>query len=156
MLIWRNACVRLVQSAWLFSTDHEKLLLPTVCPVPVRLSLWETRVHAETFPCCFCCSCNDFCYTSQTHCILLELLLVFVLLLLLLWGARTAQSVYQLDYGLDDRGAEVRFPVKVKYFALLRNVQTSSRTHTAPYTMVSGHIAAGAWSWPLTSIYCRG
>jgi hypothetical protein len=147
---------RLYQLNW-FSQSVVSLQIYAVCPVPVRLSRWEMRVRGEAFLCCFCCS-NDWCYITQNHCILLQLLLVSVLLLwlLLLRRARTAQSVCRLHYGLDDRGAEVRFPVEVKGFSLLRNVKTSSRAHPASYTMVSGDKAARAWSWPLTSIYCRG
>jgi hypothetical protein len=48
----------------------------------------------------------------------------------------------------------------VQDFSLLYSVQTGSGAHLASYTMGTGGSfpggkAAGAWSWPLTSILCR-
>jgi hypothetical protein len=61
-----------------------------------------------------------------------------------------------LGYGLDDRG--VRVPTKGGNFSLLHCVQTGSWAHRASYPMGNrnsspGGKVAGAWSWPLTSIY---
>jgi hypothetical protein len=66
-----------------------------------------------------------------------------------------------LGYGLDDRGSRVRFPERAGNFSLHHRVQTGSGAHPASYPMGNrgsfpGSKAAGAWSWPLTSIYCRG
>jgi hypothetical protein len=48
-------------------------------------------------------------------------------------------------------------PGKVTDFSVIHNVQNGSGNHPASYPMgtwgsVSGDKAAGAWSWPLTSI----
>jgi hypothetical protein len=66
-----------------------------------------------------------------------------------------------LGYGLDDWGSRVRFPAGAGNFSLHHRVQNGSGAHPASYsvgTMGSfpGSKAAGAWSWPVTSIYCRG
>jgi Na+-transporting methylmalonyl-CoA/oxaloacetate decarboxylase gamma subunit len=66
-----------------------------------------------------------------------------------------------LGYGLDDRGSRVRFPAGVGNFSLHHRVQNGSGARPASYPMgtrgsFSGGKAAGAWSWPLTSISCRG
>jgi hypothetical protein len=52
-------------------------------------------------------------------------------------------------------------PVESGNFSLRHRVQTGSGAHPASYPMGTGGsfhggIAAGAWSWPLTSIKCRG
>jgi hypothetical protein len=54
-----------------------------------------------------------------------------------------------LGYGLDDRGSRVRFPAGAGNFSLHYRVQNGSGAHPASYLMSK---AAGAWSWPLTSI----
>jgi hypothetical protein len=64
-------------------------------------------------------------------------------------------------YGLDDRGSRVRFPAGAGNFSLHRRVQNGSEAHPASYPVGTrgsfpGGKAAGAWSWPLTSIWCRG
>jgi hypothetical protein len=69
---------------------------------------------------------------------------------------RTELSI-ALGYGLDDWGSRVRFPVGAGNFSLHYRVQNGSGAHPASYpigTEVSfrGGKAAGAWSWPLTSI----
>jgi hypothetical protein len=66
-----------------------------------------------------------------------------------------------LGYGLDNRGSRVRFPPEAGNFSLHHRVQNGSGAHPASYPMVircsfPGGKAAGAWSWPLTSISCRG
>jgi hypothetical protein len=66
-----------------------------------------------------------------------------------------------LGYELDDRGSRVRFPVGGGNFSLHHRVQIGSGAHPASYPMGTrgsfpGSKAAVAWSWPLTSIYCRG
>jgi hypothetical protein len=62
-----------------------------------------------------------------------------------------------LGYGMDDRGSRVRFPAGAGNFSLHHRVQNGSGAHQASYTMGTkssfpGGKAAGAWSWPLTSI----
>jgi hypothetical protein len=72
-----------------------------------------------------------------------------------------AQSVQRLGYGPDDRGSRVRFSAGAGNFYLHHRVQTRSGAHPASYPMGTrgsfpGGKVAGAWSWPLTSIYFRG
>jgi hypothetical protein len=55
----------------------------------------------------------------------------------------------------------VPFPTGAGTFLPRHRVQTSSGAHPASYPMgtrgtSTGSKVAGAWSWPLTSIYCRG
>jgi hypothetical protein len=62
-----------------------------------------------------------------------------------------------LGYGLLDRGSRVRFPAGAGNFSLHHCVQNGSGAHPASYPMGTrrcfrGSKAAGAWSWPLTSI----
>jgi hypothetical protein len=62
-----------------------------------------------------------------------------------------------LGYGPDDRGSRVRFPAGAGNFSLHHSVQNGSGAHPASYPMGTGVSfpggkAAGAWSWPLTSI----
>jgi hypothetical protein len=62
-----------------------------------------------------------------------------------------------LGYGLDDRGSRVRFLAGAGNFSLHHRVQNGSGAHPASYPMGTrgsfpGDKAAGAWSWPLTSI----
>jgi hypothetical protein len=66
-----------------------------------------------------------------------------------------------LAYGLDGRGSRVRFPAGAENCSLHHRVQNGSGAHPASYPMGTrgsfpGGKAARAWSWPLTSIYCRG
>jgi hypothetical protein len=66
-----------------------------------------------------------------------------------------------LGYGLDDRGSRFRFTAGAGNFSLHHRVQNGSRAHPPSYPMCTrgsypGRKAAGAWSWPLTSIWCRG
>jgi hypothetical protein len=66
-----------------------------------------------------------------------------------------------LSYGLDDRGPGVRLPTGAENFSLSHRVQDDSGAHPASYPMSTrgsfpGGKAAGSWSGPLTSIYCRG
>jgi hypothetical protein len=62
----------------------------------------------------------------------------------------------ELCYGLDDRGSRVRFPVGAGNFSFHHRVQNGSGAHPASYPMGTGFFpgskAAGAWSWPITSI----
>jgi hypothetical protein len=62
-----------------------------------------------------------------------------------------------LGYGLDDGGSKVRFPAGAGNFSLHHRVQNGSESRPASYPMDTrgsfpGGKAAGAWSWPLTSI----
>jgi hypothetical protein len=80
------------------------------------------------------------------------------------WCALVQQLLAQpniMGYGLDDRGSRVRFPAGAGNFSLHHRVQNGSGAHPASYPMGTrgsffGGKAAGAWNWPLTSIYCRG
>jgi hypothetical protein len=70
-------------------------------------------------------------------------------------------SRYSAGLGQDDRRSRVRFPAGVGNFSLHHRVQNGSGAHPASYTMGSrgsfpGNKAAGASSWPLTSIQCQG
>jgi hypothetical protein len=54
-----------------------------------------------------------------------------------------------------------RFPAEAGNYSPHHSVQNGSGAHPASYPMGTrgsfpGGKAAGAWSWPLTSIYCRG
>jgi hypothetical protein len=62
---------------------------------------------------------------------------------------------------LDDRSCRFRFPAGARNFSLHHCVQNGSGVHPASYPMGTrgsfpGSKAAGAWSWPLTSIWCQG
>jgi hypothetical protein len=66
-----------------------------------------------------------------------------------------------LGYRQDDWGSRVRFPAGAGNFSLHHRVKNGSEAHPASYPMGTtgsfpGDKAAGAWSWPLTSIWCRG
>jgi hypothetical protein len=63
--------------------------------------------------------------------------------------------------GLRAGWSRVRIPAKAGNFSLHHRVQTGSGAHPASYPMGTrgsfpGGKAAGAWIWPLTSIWCRG
>jgi hypothetical protein len=62
-----------------------------------------------------------------------------------------------LGYGPDDWVSRVRFQAEAGNFSLHYHVQNGSGAHPASYPMGTrgsffGGKAAGAWSWPLTSI----
>jgi uncharacterized membrane protein (GlpM family) len=62
---------------------------------------------------------------------------------------------------MDDRCSRVRFSAEAGNFSLHHRVQNGSGAHPASYPMCNrgsfpGGKADGAWSWPLTSILCRG
>jgi hypothetical protein len=64
-------------------------------------------------------------------------------------------------YGLDHWKIAVRFPAKAGNFSIRHRVQTGSGAHPASYPIGTvgsflGGKTAGAWSWQLTSISCRG
>jgi hypothetical protein len=66
-----------------------------------------------------------------------------------------------LGYGMDDRGSGFDSRQGAGNFPVHHRVQTGSGAHPASYLVGTrgsfpGDKAAGAWSWPLTSIYCRG
>jgi hypothetical protein len=72
------------------------------------------------------------------------------------WKSHDRSVGIALGYGLDDRGSRVRFPAGVGNFSLHR-VKNGSEVHPTSYPMdtrvsFAGGKAAGAWSWPLTSI----
>jgi hypothetical protein len=72
----------------------------------------------------------------------------------LLWIRNFIDTLF---YGLDDRGSRVRFPAGAGNFSLHHHVQNGSGAYTASYPMgirgsFLGGKAAGACSWPLTSI----
>jgi hypothetical protein len=61
------------------------------------------------------------------------------------------------DYGPDDRMIGVRIPEGAGNFSLRHRVQTGSGAYPTSYPMGTGGSfhgskAAGAWSWPLSSI----
>jgi hypothetical protein len=57
---------------------------------------------------------------------------------------------------MDDRGSRVRLPAGVGNYSLHHRVQIGSGAHPAypvgTWGSFPGGKAAGAWSWPLTSI----
>jgi hypothetical protein len=74
------------------------------------------------------------------------------------WAGWIAQSVQWLSNGLDGRGST---PGMGRDSSLHHRVQTGSGAYPASYTIVTvvslcGGKAAGAWNWPLTSMWCRG
>jgi hypothetical protein len=77
-----------------------------------------------------------------------------------LGNSRDSSVGIALGYGLDDRGSRVRFPAGAAK-CLHHRVQNGSGVHPASYPMGTrgsfpGGKSAGAWSWPLTLIHCRG
>jgi hypothetical protein len=68
-------------------------------------------------------------------------------------------SLYRLSYyGLDDRGVKVRFPVGSRIFSLCRPnwLWGPPRLLSNGYRQFFPRVkAAGSWSWPVTSNYCR-
>jgi hypothetical protein len=71
--------------------------------------------------------------------------------------SRDSSGGIALGYGLDDRGSRVRFPAGAGNFSLHHRVQNGSGAHPASYPLGTrgsflGGKAAGAWSWPITSI----
>jgi len=61
-------------------------------------------------------------------------------------------------YGLGDRGSGIWFPVGARKLSFLHR---GSEAHPTSYPMdkrgsFPGDKTAGAWSWSLTSIQCRG
>jgi hypothetical protein len=54
-----------------------------------------------------------------------------------------AQSVWRLDYGLDDRGSRVRFPAGAWNFSLHHRVQNGSGVHPASYPMGTRALSLG-------------
>jgi hypothetical protein len=67
-----------------------------------------------------------------------------------------------IGHRLDDSGSRVRFRGGgAGNFSLHHRFRTGFGTHTTSYPMgtrdsIPGGKAAGEWSWPLTSIWCRG
>jgi hypothetical protein len=75
--------------------------------------------------------------------------------------SRDSSAGIALDYGLDDWGSRVRSPAGARKFSLYYCDQNGSGDHPASYPMGTrgffpGGKAAGAWSWPLASVYCQG
>jgi hypothetical protein len=58
-------------------------------------------------------------------------------------GAGVAQSVWCLDYGLDDRVIGVRFPAGAKDFSSILCVQTGSEAH--PASCYNGYPESFPW-----------
>jgi len=70
-------------------------------------------------------------------------------------------SVQRTVNGLDIREIGLQFPAGTRNFSLLQSVQTFSEALPASCSKDTGGPslkvkASGAWSWPLTSIWCRG
>jgi hypothetical protein len=71
--------------------------------------------------------------------------------------SHTCIIIIYLHHTLDNGGSRVRFPAGAGNFSLHHRVQNGSGAHPASYPMgtrssFSVGKAAGAWSWPLTSI----
>jgi hypothetical protein len=76
---------------------------------------------------------------------------------LLKYNSRNSSVGTATNYGLDDRMNGVRIPAGAGDFSLRHRVQTGSGAHQVSYPVGTGGSfpggkAAGAWSWPLTSI----
>jgi hypothetical protein len=73
------------------------------------------------------------------------------------FGSRDSVIGIATGYGLDEWGAGVPSPGKVKNFSILHVIQRGCGAHPMG-TGDSFHVgkAARAWSWPLTSSQCRG
>jgi hypothetical protein len=76
-----------------------------------------------------------------------------------LCGSRDSSVVYSA--GLRAGWSGVRVPAGAVNFSLHHRVHTGSGAHPVSYPMGTkgsfpGDKEAGAWSWPLTSIQCRG
>jgi hypothetical protein len=86
---------------------------------------------------------NDFCIFNT------------ILVHSIIYRSRDSAVSIATSYGLDDRGVGVRIPVGSKII--------SSPLWGPPNILFNGYRgfflrgkAAGAWSWPTTSNYCRG
>jgi hypothetical protein len=74
-----------------------------------------------------------------------------------LFKALAFNGCMALGYGLDDWGCRVRFPEGAGNFSLHHRIQNGCGARPASYPIGTrgsfpGGKAAGAWSWPLTSI----
>jgi hypothetical protein len=86
--------------------------------------------------------------------------IIIIIIIIIIIKSHDSSVGIAADYGLNDRGSGVRFRAGTGNFSLHRRVQNGS----APLPPVSypvgtrgsvpfgGGKAAGAWSWPLTSI----
>jgi hypothetical protein len=68
-------------------------------------------------------------------------------------GAGIAQ---RCSAGLRAGWSGVQVPAGAGNFSPYHRVQTGSETHPGSYPMGIGSKAAEVWSWPFTSIWCRG
>jgi hypothetical protein len=71
------------------------------------------------------------------------------------------ETIWQIPSSHLPIHCEVRFPTGAGNFSLHHRVQNGSGVHTVSYPMGTrgsfpGCKAARVWSWPLTSIQCRG
>jgi hypothetical protein len=82
-------------------------------------------------------------------------------MLLFIYGLFLDDAVgTETGYGLTDRGTGARVLAEARIFTSLRR-KNRFWIHSASYPMGTagtfpGGKVAGAWSWPLTSNYCRG
>jgi hypothetical protein len=89
----------------------------------------------------------------------MSLLIFYISLIKIYLNCKSRDSSVGIALGsrLEDRGSRVRFPAGAGNFSLHHRVQNGSGAHPASYPMGNGGSfpggkAAGAWSWPLTSI----
>jgi hypothetical protein len=73
------------------------------------------------------------------------------------YNSSSRDSFFGIGHGQKGRGSRVRFPAGAGNFSLHHRVKNGSETHPASYPMGTrgffhGDKAAGAWSWPFTSI----
>jgi hypothetical protein len=83
------------------------------------------------------------------------------LITLTIFKSRDSSVGIAPGYGLDDRSSGVQFPAGAGVFSLHRRVRSGSGARPASYPMGAGDSfpgggAAGAWGWPLASVWCRG
>jgi hypothetical protein len=78
-----------------------------------------------------------------------------MMMMMMMMKSRIGSVGIATDYGLDDRMIGVRIPAG--NYSLRHRVQPGTGAHPASYKIGAGGSypggkAAGAWSWPLTSI----
>jgi hypothetical protein len=144
----------------LWSSSLCSLLQPPATSIFQSPNILLSTLFSNTHSLCSCLSVAD--QVSHTYQIKGD---VTVLHILIFWfyreESRDSSVCIELGYGLDDRGSRVRFSAVIENFSFNHRVQNGSGAHLASYPMGTrgsfiGGKAAGAWSWPLTSIQFRG
>jgi hypothetical protein len=132
----RAACAR--NNSHINEKPQLSPLLPPLC-LPVGLFLNPLHCHSKGAQSLTLTDTGSLIHVPARHS-----LHVKVNVFRPLWGRGSSVGIVT-RYGLDGWG-----------FSLIHSVQTGSGAHPAAYAMGTGGKAAKAWSWPLTSLYCRG